>query len=102
METGDDFRSRTDSIDVQLRALIREAAEVPQIRAEFGEMANTISSDLGDLQVALHGLDELVTMLKMLSMMNVRLRKALQPAMRGLASIQASLNTVQGLKHLTA
>jgi hypothetical protein len=101
-ETGDDFRSRTDSIDVQLRAFIREAADVPQTRAEVEEMANTISSDLGDLQVALDGLDELVSMLKTLSMMNVRLRKSLQPAMRGLASIQASLNTVQGWKHLTA
>ena len=100
-ETGTRFEQKIVEVDAQLRAVIFELRDIKLAAAEE-QVQNLIGSLSGmdSLEEFLSQMDEVVSMMRFASLTNVSLRKAVQPAIKGMKSIRSGLATAQSWQNI--
>lgn len=87
--------------DAELRALIDELRAInhPQASQHLDELLSSFTS-LEEMAGVLEQMDQMTEMLKFASVVNVNLRQAIKPAIRGMQSSRTAISTVESWKQL--
>lgn len=87
--------------DAELRALIDElrAIDHPEANKQLNDLLSSFTS-LEEMAGTLGQMDEMTQMLKFASVVNVNLRQAIKPAIRGMQASKTAISTVESWKQL--
>jgi hypothetical protein len=88
------LQSETSELDAQLRMIIKEFASMSSVegRSMLDSLIGGIQLD--GIETVRGGMAKVSDMFKMASMMNVNLRRAIQPAQKGVRSLNATLDII--------
>lgn len=95
---GRELFDATKSLDeslIKLKQLIDTVDDVPELAATLLEGHKSVIDGFGDLREVVEIMDGFLTTIKPAEMLSVPLRKALQPARRGVTAVRDSLKLIE-------
>lgn len=103
-EHGERLQTAVEELDALLRGFVEEmrGIHLPQVQGQIDEMLLRFRDETGELAEAVEVVGQMVEMLKFVSLMNVALRKALRPGIRGLQSIKSAVSALQTWERLSS
>lgn len=95
-DTSTAFERKARTTDAQLRAIIHELRDIDNdiARAQLATLTTPIAN-MPDLTGHMHSIDDAVSGLRVASMTNVSIRRALAPSLLALQSMRTALSTVR-------
>lgn len=98
------LQTAVEEADVLLRGLVEQmrAVELPEVQDQVDALVMNFHDESGELREAASMVHQLIEMLKLVSLMNVALRKTLRPGIRGLQSLSSAVSTVRSWERLSA
>lgn len=103
-EHGERLQIAVEEVDALLRSLIEQmrAIHLSQVQEQVDDLVSQFHDETGQLAEAVNMVDQMVEMLKFVSLMNVALRTALRPGIRGMQSIKSAVSALQGWERLSS
>lgn len=94
---GRELFDATKSLDETLATLQRltDSVNIPEFNESMHEGRRTVVTAFGDLREVAETMDELLTSMRPAEVLSVPLRKALQPARRGITAVRDSLQIIE-------
>ncbi len=98
---GADLQRVTSEVDHALRSLLGEMKQIdhPLATQQLDEMRPGLTQ-MNEIAEPLRQTQDLISVLRVVSLTNVNVRRALQPALRGLQNIEISMSTMQSWQML--
>ncbi|WP_162237270.1 TIR domain-containing protein [Aeromicrobium sp. Leaf272] len=93
-ERGKALEERITEVDASLRSIVDELREIDndQSQAFLSEILSGIA-EIGEMEEVSDQMDDLASTMQVASVLNVGLRRSLQPAIRGIRAVQTSART---------
>jgi hypothetical protein len=100
-ETGGRFERNVAEADAQLRAIVTEVRDInlDMARSQLDGLLKPMSS-LQDMSESLNSLGDMIAMLRFASVTNVSLRKAMQPAIKGMQSLRNAIEIAESWRDI--